>query len=84
VSSSHALDFYKALLQNRMMRDEALSLALKPKGAAKRLAEALGITEQAVCQWSRVPAGRVLDVERATGVPRHLLRPDLYPREAAA
>ena len=37
------------------------------------------ITPQAVSQWKQVPAERVLDVERATGVPRHKLRPDLYP-----
>lgn len=37
------------------------------------------ITPQAVSQWKQVPAERVLDVERATGVSRHRLRPDLYP-----
>ena len=30
-------------------------------------------------QWRRVPAERVLEVERLTGVSRHELRPDLYP-----
>ncbi|WP_354250585.1 YdaS family helix-turn-helix protein [Bradyrhizobium sp. LA3.X] len=39
------------------------------------------ITPQAVSQWKQVPAERVLDVERATGVSRHRLRPDLYPAE---
>lgn len=46
-----------------------------------------GITPQAIAQWKHVPAERVLDVEKATGVPRHRLRPDLYPtpdRETAA
>lgn len=42
-----------------------------------------GITPQAVSQWKQVPAERVLDVERATGVSRHRLRPDLYPAEQA-
>ena len=37
------------------------------------------ITPQAIAQWKHVPAERVLDVEKATGVPRHKLRPDLYP-----
>ncbi|WP_458760518.1 transcriptional regulator [Afipia sp. TerB] len=37
------------------------------------------ITPQAISQWKQVPAERVLGVERATGVPRHRLRPDLYP-----
>lgn len=40
------------------------------------------ITPQAIAQWKHVPAERVLMVERATGVPRHRLRPDLYPAPA--
>lgn len=46
------------------------------------LAEPLRVTQSAVSQWlaSRVPAERVLDVERATGgaVTRFELRADLY------
>lgn len=38
-----------------------------------------GITPQAIAQWKHVPADRVLRVEKVTGVPRHRLRPDLYP-----
>lgn len=45
------------------------------------LARKLGITHGAVCQWGEVPANRVLDVERLTGIPRHEIRPDLYPPE---
>lgn len=29
----------------------------------------------------KVPALRVLSIEKATGIPRHTLRPDLYPEE---
>ena len=45
------------------------------------LARAIGVDKASVTRWSqrRVPAERVLDVERITGVPRHELRPDLYP-----
>lgn len=34
-----------------------------------------------ITRWSqyRVPAERVIDVERLTGIPRERLRPDLYP-----
>lgn len=42
------------------------------------------ITPQAISQWKQVPHERVLDVERATGVPRHRLRPDLYPDPSAS
>lgn len=67
--------------------DEALDLAKKAVGGSSELGRRLGVTSQAVSQWRRVPAERVLDVERATGVSRHQLRPDLYPppvREDAA
>lgn len=44
------------------------------------------ISAQAIYKWlakGRIPSERVLDVERATGIPRHHLRPDLYPAEQA-
>ena len=49
------------------------------RGLRFKVAKALGITHGAVSQWRRVPAERVIDVERLTGVPRYRLRPDLYP-----
>lgn len=36
------------------------------------------ITPQAISQWKKVPADRVLDVERVTGISRHELRPDIF------
>jgi len=47
-------------------------------GGATRIARQLEISPQAVSQWRRVPAGRVLDIERLTGISRHHLRPDVY------
>lgn len=49
------------------------------RGLRLRIAKELGITHGAVSQWRRVPADRVLEVERLTGVSRHVLRPDIYP-----
>lgn len=43
------------------------------------IARGLGITRGAVAKWKRVPAERVLAVERISGIARHLLRPDIYP-----
>lgn len=59
----------------------ALDEAKKAVGGNTGLSRALGneITPQAVSQWKQVPAERVLEVERATGVGRHKLRPDIYP-----
>jgi DNA-binding transcriptional regulator YdaS (Cro superfamily) len=66
-----------------MSENEALARAKAAAGGASGLGRALGITKNAVLQWERVPSERVLSVERATGVSRHDLRPDLYPRETA-
>lgn len=66
-----------------MKRERALQRAINAAGAGKTLAGRIGVTPQALSQWRRVPAGRVLDVERASGVPRQDLRPDLYPQEGS-
>lgn len=63
-----------------LKRDAGLVCAIRAVGRAKMLAAAVGVTEQAVSQWTRCPAGRVLQVESISGIPRHVLRPDLYPR----
>lgn len=69
-----------------MDHDTALSLAKERAGGTAKLAEKLGITSQAISQWRRIPVERVLEIETATGVPRSVLRPDIYPpaREGAA
>ncbi|MGU3496121.1 transcriptional regulator [Xanthobacteraceae bacterium A53D] len=61
--------------------DPALQRAITSVGSSALLAELVGITPQALSQWRRVPALRVLAVEAATRglVMRHELRPDLYP-----
>jgi len=65
-------------------KNEALRRAIEAAGGLAKLAEPLGITVQAVSQWDEVPPLRVLAVEKASGVPRHELRPDLYPAPAEA
>ena len=67
-----------------MHRDRALQKAIDAAGNGKALAGRIGVTPQALSQWRRVPARRVLAVERASGVLRHALRPDLYPDEETA
>lgn len=63
--------------------ESGLAKARKKAGGNAGIGRGLGITSQAIGQWKRVPAERVLDVERITGVSRHELRPDLYPVVAA-
>jgi len=65
-------------------RKAALERAIKAAGGPAKLARPLGISAQAVCQWDEVPPLRVLAVEQVSGVPRHELRPDLYPLTAPA
>ena len=63
---------------------DALQAYLKAsRGRAVVLAASLGVFPSAISQWQRVPVERVLEVERLTGISRHELRPDIYPRESA-
>lgn len=65
-------------------KKEALDRAIKAAGGLAGIASPLGITVQAVSQWDEVPPLRVLAVEQVSGVPRHELRPDLYPEPTEA
>lgn len=63
---------------------KALQRAIDNAKSQQALAELLGIKSPSITEWKRsgrVPATRVLDIERLTGVPRHELRPDIYPVE---
>ena len=68
-----------------MTRFEALQLSLKAFSSQQAMATELGVTQPTVWRWlnqsKQVPAEYVLRVEAATGVSRHDLRPDIYPRE---
>lgn len=60
---------------------DALALAIEHLGGYAATARALGLkTAWAVQKWRRIPADRVLQMERATQgrVTRYQLRPDLY------
>jgi len=71
-----------------MSSKAAILRACKQAGGQTALARKLGIrTQSTVSSWiarGRVPAEKVLLIEAATGVPRHDLRPDLYPRDKYA
>lgn len=64
---------------------EALSLAVDRAGSQSALARLVGCSNTAVWKWvqssKRMPAEFVLRAEQATGVSRHVLRPDIYPVE---
>jgi len=64
---------------------QAILRACTAVGGQSALARKLNLGSQGtVSSWilrGRLPAERVLEVEAATGVSRHELRPDLYPRD---
>ena len=65
----------------------ALQEAVRRAGGQNSLARELGKAQGHVWGWlnkmGMAPAEQVLPIERATGVSRHDLRPDLYPVEEA-
>jgi DNA-binding transcriptional regulator YdaS (Cro superfamily) len=55
-----------------------VEMAAEKAGGVVALARELGIKHTAMYSWKRVPAERVLDVERISGVSRHVIRPDIF------
>lgn len=62
---------------------DSVERAVEAAGGQTALAKALGIKPQAVQQWRKIPVGRIIEVERVTGIPREELRPELYARKRA-
>jgi DNA-binding transcriptional regulator YdaS (Cro superfamily) len=60
---------------------KAAKQAIKQAGGGAALALKLRLKRQAIYQWQRVPPQHVQKVEEITGIPRHRLRPDLYPAD---
>jgi len=67
------------------MSVEALKKAIKICGNQANLGLKIGKSQAHVSVWvtrdKKAPADMVLKIEQVTGVPRHELRPDLYPPE---
>lgn len=62
-----------------MNKDPGILAVVKVAGTQAALADMLEIRAASVSQWKRVPAERVLEIEQKTGVPRSVMRPDIYP-----
>lgn len=65
------------------MQPTPLERAIQAAGTGRALAVLLGVTPMAVSYWKTrgVPARQAIPIEKATGVSRHELRPDLYPTD---
>ena len=59
-------------------RSDIMAAATAKGGGVSALATALGVSRQAVSQWSRCPPSQVRMIEKLTGVTRYELRPDIY------
>lgn len=64
---------------------EALQRIIDAAGSQHKLAQALGVSSTAVWKWvqaaKHLPPQYVLTAERLFGISRHVLRPDIYPRD---
>ena len=61
--------------------EKAVEEAVRVAGSLRNVADRLGVSSQAISQWTRwqkVPPKRVLALEALSGVSRHDLRPDIY------
>jgi DNA-binding transcriptional regulator YdaS (Cro superfamily) len=71
-----------------MNKQSPLERAIAKAGGQSAYARLLGVSQPTVWAWKEqkkpLPAEHVLLTERDTGISRHELRPDLYPREDAA
>jgi DNA-binding transcriptional regulator YdaS (Cro superfamily) len=61
--------------------NDGLKQAIEKAGGLRALARKLGLAHTSVLQWKKVPDHQIIAIERVTGVPREILRPDLYRSE---
>lgn len=61
---------------------DPISLIRSHRGMLAKIADDLGLARSTVSEWDKVPAERLPEVERITGIPRHILRPDIVPPPA--
>lgn len=68
-------------------RPSIVERVISAYGGGSALARRIGVSRNAISQWhasGRIPAERVLEIERLTGVSRHDIRPDIYGPAADA
>jgi DNA-binding transcriptional regulator YdaS (Cro superfamily) len=58
--------------------EAGLQAAIEAAGNRHALARGIGADPGGVHRWKRVPAERVAEIEEVYGVPRAVLRPDLF------
>jgi DNA-binding transcriptional regulator YdaS (Cro superfamily) len=56
---------------------QGMDLIRSKRGLSAKIARELKLSTGAVAQWDKVPAERIPEIERITGISRQLLRPDI-------
>jgi DNA-binding transcriptional regulator YdaS (Cro superfamily) len=83
--TKYALMYISAFMNAYPTRYEALKAVRACFNTDAEMAAALHVTQPTVWRWlnqsKQLPPQHVLAAEAATGVSRHLLRPDIYPVE---
>jgi len=68
--------------------DSGLAKAVRMAGSQSAFGRIIGKRQSVVYDWFRrdvaLPAELVRQVEQATGLSKHTLRPDLYPEDATS
>jgi DNA-binding transcriptional regulator YdaS (Cro superfamily) len=59
-------------------RTTTLNYIISHYGGVSAMAEAFGVSRQAISKWDRVPIRHVPRITKETKIPRQILRPDLY------
>jgi DNA-binding transcriptional regulator YdaS (Cro superfamily) len=66
------------------MNMKPLEDAINKIGTQTKLAKLIGVRQSNISNWlyrdKKIPAEHVLAIEKVTGISRHVLRPDIYPK----
>lgn len=89
VSAPHRLcltDGARTVHHSGMESDNPIDRAAAAVGGPERFRELLGIGRRAFFYWraGRIPAERVPEISRVTGIPRHVLCPKLWEAPASS
>jgi hypothetical protein len=61
------------------MRPEDVMPTLRERGLYPAIIQRLGVTAQALYAWRVVPADRVVEISKLSRIPKHVIRPDIFP-----